>query len=191
MRKEFIYILLKLSLYRGNTIEFFSKNFNGKTKIINFNKLEIHLVKPKADFTINDIINLEVYCNGVFKLSGNIVNITEEALKVKLKTDFQYISKRKDFRVPVMLPVIIDEKYRGVILDYNKKNIFSVLIFSNTKINNEKVNIKIKNDENLKLSGKVLFKRDEIFNLEKYIIQIEESSEKLKKILTDIYEYYV
>lgn len=193
MKTEFIYIILKLSMYKGNIINLITSNFNGKLKIINFHENILLLVRPdNYKFEINELVRMEIFNNGIFKMSGTIINLTEDNIKIKLKNDFQYVTKRKDFRLPLLIPISINDSHKGILIDYNKKRMIGVLTFSDVNFEkNSEVDIKVNSNDKLSMIGQVFIKRDEIFNLKRYIIKLKHEDEELREIFDNIYNYYI
>ncbi|HOO75744.1 MAG TPA: hypothetical protein PLS66_10650 [Tepiditoga sp.] len=109
MEKDFIFVVLKLALHRGNYVEISTRNGREKTKIIDYQKNILTVLNTELKIEKNDNIIIEIFYNGIFKLNGNVSSYNEDYLKIKLLNDFQYVTKRRNFRIPSFLPVRINE----------------------------------------------------------------------------------
>ncbi|BBE31306.1 hypothetical protein OSSY52_14470 [Tepiditoga spiralis] len=192
MEKDFIFIVLKLALHRGNFIDIKSKTEEIKTKIVEFKNNKLTVIKKSLDVKIDEIINIEIFYNGLFKLIGKCVKVTDDYITFNIENDFQYITKRRNFRIPIFLPVIINEKYKGVLVDFNGKNIISITLFSNLINKSEKINIKFLNINGIIMIGEIILKRDEIFNLERIVVKLDEKeSSSTIEIFQKVFSNYL
>jgi archaellum component FlaF (FlaF/FlaG flagellin family) len=68
----------------------------------------------------------------------------------------------------------------------------AVVAYSNLKLRGESIKLKFMGKNDIMISGKIISKRDEIFNLERYIIQFEESEEnsKVQSVFQTIVDYF-
>jgi hypothetical protein len=170
MKNEIIYIILKLALSRGNLIKVRSKQFLDEARIISYKNKRLKIVKPTFDVNENDNLLLDIVYNGTFKLNGVCVDKNEHDITLKIKEDFQYITKRKDFRIPLFIPIIINDKINAVLVD----------------------SIKTKNIDDIILEGKCEKVRDELFNMERVVVKVNsKNSQKAIEMFNKLIEYYV
>ena len=192
MEKDFIFIVLKLALHRGNFIDIKSKNGTLKTKIAEFKGNKLTVIKKDFEVKKDEIINIEIFYNGLFKLIGKCTNITSDYITLNIENDFQYITKRRNFRIPIFLPVLINEKYKGILVDFNGKNIVGITLFSNLISKTEKINIKFLNIDGIIMMGEIILKRDEIFNLERLVVKLDEKeSESTIRVFQKVFSNYL
>ncbi|MDN5342278.1 hypothetical protein OF820_01880 [Oceanotoga sp. DSM 15011] len=175
MKKEFIYIILKLALSKGNSLSIQHKMKRYSTKIIKYINNKILIINPESDMQINDIINIEIEYNGTFKMLGKVTEIKETNITIELKKDFQYITKRQSFRLPLFYPIIINDEYKGIILDFNKNNYIAITSTENNFNIEDEIKIKLISVNDIIIKGKIEKIRDEIFNFKRYIIKFEDS----------------
>lgn len=191
MEKDFIFVVLKLALHRGNYVEISTRNGREKTKIIDYQKNILTVLNTELKIEKNDNIIIEIFYNGIFKLNGNVSSYNEDYLKIKLLNDFQYVTKRRNFRIPSFLPVRINETDRGILVDFNKNNSIGLVIFSNMYKKGDKINIKILNTDEVLADCVVIAKRDEIFNLERLIVNIPEKENYVTEKFNKIFDAYL
>lgn len=191
MEKDFIFVVLKLALHRGNYVEISTRNGREKTKIIDYQKNILTVLNTELKIEKNDNIIIEIFYNGIFKLNGNVSSYNEDYLKIKLLNDFQYVTKRRNFRIPSFLPVRINETDRGILVDFNKNNSIGLVIFSNLYKKGDKINIKILNTDEVLADCVVIAKRDEIFNLERLIVNIPEKENYVTEKFNKIFDAYL
>jgi hypothetical protein len=192
MKNEIIYIILKLALSRGSLIKVRSKQFLDEARIISYKNKRLKIVKPTFDVNENDNLLLDIVYNGTFKLNGVCVDKNEHDITLKIKEDFQYITKRKDFRIPLFIPIIINDKINAVLVDFNSSNYLALLAFKGEIKYGDLISIKTKNIDDIILEGKCEKVRDELFNMERVVVKVNsKNSQKAIEMFNKLIEYYV
>ena len=192
MDKSFLFLALKMALYRGNSIKITLKGVTETVKIIDYHESKIILTLPRQEVQLEDIVNIELFYNGNYKILGRCTAVDEKYITLEVKNDVQYTTKRKNFRIPVFFTVIIDGQFRGTLVDFNVDRLVAVVAYSNLKLRGESIKLKFMGKNDIMISVKIISKRDEIFNLERYIIQFEESEEnsKVQSVFQTIVDYF-
>lgn len=192
MKNEIIYIILKLALSRGNLISVRSRQYLDETRIIFYKNKHLKIVKPNFDVNKNDNLLLDIAYNGTFKLNGLCTDKNDHDITLKIKEDFQYITKRKNFRIPLFIPTIINDKINGVLLDFNSSNYLALSTFKGEIKYGDEISIKMKNIDDIILKGKCENIRDELFNMERVIVKLDsKNSKKAVEIFNKLMEYYI
>ena len=192
MKNEIIYIILKLALSRGNLISIRGKQYSDESRIISYNNKKLKIVKPNFQVNKNDNLLLDIQYNGTFKMNGVCIDKNEHDITLQIKEDFQYITKRKNFRIPLFIPLIINEKINGVLLDFNSSNYIALSTFKGDIKYGDKISIKTKNIDDIMLEGKCENIRDELFNMERVVVKIDpKNSKKAIEMFNKLIEYYI
>ena len=76
-------------------------------------------------------------------------------------------------------------------MDFNKNNSIGLVIFSNLYKKGDKINIKILNTDEVLADCVVIAKRDEIFNLERLIVNIPEKENYVTEKFNKIFDAYL
>ncbi|WP_156865389.1 hypothetical protein [Marinitoga sp. 1138] len=113
----------------------------------------------QADFQISDIRDFSE---------------TENLIILNLKSNFRIKTKRSMERHYVSIPILIEDKYNGVIWDFNE--MFLGIVTLNEYIYEIQKNVSVKlsiPDFNITFHGTIIKIRQEFFNLSKFIFEIK------------------
>lgn len=178
-KKNFIKRIF-LVFFPGNSIRIYIKDTVLKAKIKSFKGKEIELITPRYDFIPGDNVSLESIFEGAYyQADFQIINVEnfgefEVLIKLKLTSNFKIKNKRLSERHYISIPVIIEDKYNGIVWDLNE-NFLGVVIL-NDYLNVIKKNISIKlsiKNYNITFHGSIKKIRQEFFNLSKFIFEIK------------------
>lgn len=192
MKNEIIYIILKLALSRGNLISVRGKQFSDESRIISYRNKKLKIVNPNFEVNKNDNLLLDINYNGSFKMNGVCIDKNEHDITLQIKEDFQYITKRKTFRIPLFIPVQLNEKIDAILLDYNASNYLALSTFKGEVKYGDRLSIKSKNIDDIIIEGKCENIRDELFNIERVIVKIDsKQSQKAIEVFNKLIEFYI
>ncbi len=192
MKNEIIYIILKLALSRGNSVNVRGKQFSDESRIISYKEKKLKIVTPSFQVNKNDNLLLDIEYNGTFKMNGICIDKNEHDITLQIKEDFQYITKRKNFRIPLFLSLKVNEKIDAVLLDYNSSNYLALSTFKGEIKYGDEVSIKSKNIDDIMIIGKCENVRDELFNMERIVVKVDsKNSQKAIEMFNKLIEFYI
>ncbi|KLO24926.1 MULTISPECIES: hypothetical protein [unclassified Marinitoga] len=178
-KKSFIKRIF-LVFFPGNSIRIYAKDDVLKAKIKTFKGKEIELISPKYNFKIGDEVILESIFEGAYYQANfqikDIVNFgnNEILLLLNLTSAFKIKNKRINERHYIAIPVLIEDKFKGLLWDLNEN--FLGIVLLNEYLNEIKQNHSIKLsiiNFNIIFHGTIVKIRQEFFNLSKFIYEIK------------------
>ncbi|SHE88501.1 hypothetical protein SAMN02745164_01333 [Marinitoga hydrogenitolerans DSM 16785] len=178
-RKSFIKRIF-LVFFPGNSIRVYIKDDVLRAKIKVFKGKEIQLISPKYDFNLGEEVTLESIFEGAYYQANfqikDIKNFgeTEVMLSLNLTSTFKIKNKRVNERHYISIPVLIEDKYKGLIWDLNENFLGVVILNDYLNIIKKSISIKLSIvDFNIVFHGTIAKIRQEFFNLSKFIYEIK------------------